>query len=167
MSEQDVSGDRRRYLGVYLNDHYAGSTGAIELVRRAARQYEGSELGAFFSRMGAEIHEDRKTLEAIMARDGISRQRHKRAAAWLAEKAGRLKFNGALLRRSPLTPFVELETLAIGINGKLLLWRALQAAPPDPETAAQVDYLVERAEQQLAEVERRRIETGRQALKLR
>jgi hypothetical protein len=154
-----------RYLGSYLNDHLAGATGAIELTRRAARQYEGSELGALFSRIGTEIQEDRATLEAIMARTGIGHQRHKHAAAWVVEKLGRLKFNGALLRRSPLTPFVELETLAIGINGKLLLWRALQAAPPDPETAAQVDYLIERAEQQLAEVERSRIETGRRALK--
>jgi hypothetical protein len=132
---------------------------------RAARQYEGRELGAFFARIGAEIDDDRTTLKAIMARNGISHQRHKHAAAWLVEKLGRLKFNGALVRRSPLTPFVELETLAIGINGKLALWRALQAAPPDPETAAQVDYLIERAEQQLAEVEQRRIEAGRQALR--
>jgi hypothetical protein len=160
-----VADARRRYLGIYVNDHVAGSTGAIELTRRASGQYEGSELGTFFSRIGQEISEDRATLEAIMARNGISHARHKHAAAWLAEKAGRLKFNGALLRRSPLTPFVELETLAIGINGKLLLWRALQAAPPDPETAAQVDYLIERAEQQLAEVEQRRIEAGRAALR--
>jgi hypothetical protein len=159
-----MADDRRRYLATYLNDHLAGATGAVAMTGRAARQYEGRELGTFFARLGVEIDEDRTTLKAIMARNGLSHQRHKHAAAWLAEKAGRLKFNGALVRRSPLTPFVELETLAIGINGKLLLWRSLQAAPPDPETAAQVDYLIERAEQQLAEVERLRIEVGRQAL---
>jgi hypothetical protein len=156
---------RRRYLGVYLNDHFAASTGAIELIERGARQYEGSELGAFFSEIGSEIQEDRATLEAIIARNGISHQRYKQAAAWLAEKAGRLKFNGALLRRSPLSPVVELEALGLGIQGKLALWRALQAAPPDPETAAQIDYLIERAEQQFAAVERHRIEAGRNALR--
>jgi hypothetical protein len=156
--------EQRRYLGVYLNDHLAGATGAIELTGRAVRQYEGSGLGAFFSGIRTEIQEDRATLEAIMARNGISHQRHKHAAAWLAEKLGRLKFNGALLRRSPLTPFVELEALAIGIHGKLLLWRALQAQPPDPATAAQVDYLIERAERQFEAVEQHRIELGRTTL---
>ena len=156
--------DARRYLAIYLNDHLAGSTGAIEMVERGAKQYEGSELGAFFSRIGTEIEEDRATLEAIMARNGIPQQAYKRAAAWIAEKAGRLKFNGALLRRSPLTPLVELETLAVGIQGKHALWRALQATPPDPETAAQVDYLVERAERQFDAVEQHRIEVAREAL---
>jgi hypothetical protein len=142
-------------LGIYLNDHFAGATGAIELTRRATRQYDG-ELGDFFDRIGAEIEEDRQTLEAIMSRNGVEHQRAKHLAAWLVEKLARLKFNGALVRRSPLTPFVELETLAVGIQGKLALWRALQTAPPDPATAAQVDHLIERAERQFDEVERRR-----------
>jgi hypothetical protein len=102
-----------------------------------------------------------------MARNGIAQARHKHVAAWLAEKIGRLKFNGALVRRSPLTPLVELEVLAIGIQGKLALWRTLQAAPPDPETAAQVEYLVERAERQFEAVERHRVEAGRRALNAR
>jgi hypothetical protein len=159
-----MSEDGRRYLGVYLNDHLAGATTATELIRRAVSQYEGTELGAFFAEVGAEIEEDRETLKAIMASNGIEPHRVKLAAAWAAEKAGRLKFNGAMLRRSPLTPFVELETLAVGIHGKLLLWRALQAQPPDPATAARLDELIARAERQHDAVERRRIEQGRHAL---
>jgi hypothetical protein len=150
-------------LGVYLNDHFAGATGAIELIRRAERQYDG-ELGDFFARVGAEIEEDRRTLEAIMSRNEVTHQRGKHLATWLVEKLGRLKFNGALVRRSPLTPFVELETLAVVIQGKLALWRALQAAPPDPATAAQLEYLVERAERQFDEVDQRRIEVARRVL---
>jgi hypothetical protein len=150
-------------LGVYLNDHFAGATGAVELIRRAERQYDDG-LGEFFARIGAEIEEDRRTLEAIMARNGVTRQRGKHVAAWLAEKLGRLKFNGALVRRSSLTPLVELETLAIGVQGKLALWRSLRAAPPDPATAAQIDHLIERAERQFEEIERRRVEVARAAL---
>jgi hypothetical protein len=30
---------------VYLNDHLAGSTAIVELVRRAAREHDGTELG--------------------------------------------------------------------------------------------------------------------------
>ena len=120
----------QRRLAIYMNDHLAGSTTAIELIGRAVEQYEGTPLGAFFAEIGAEIEQDRDALKAVMAENGIRPQRVKLAAAWAAEKAGRLKFNGALLRRSPLTPFVELEILAVGIHGKQLLWQALRANPP-------------------------------------
>ena len=40
-----------RYLAVYLNDHLAGSTAIVELVRRAAREHEGTELGGFLARL--------------------------------------------------------------------------------------------------------------------
>lgn len=154
----------RRHLAVYLNDHLAGSTTAIELIRRAVGQYEGTELGTFFAELGKEIEEDRETLKAIMDENGVEEDRIKIAAAWVVEKAARLKFNGALLRRSPLTPFVELETLAIGIHGKQLLWRALRAEPADEATAARLDELLARAERQHEDVERRRVEAGRGVL---
>ena len=154
----------QRYLAVYLNDHLAGSTTAIELIHRAVAQYEGTELGTFFAELGDEIEADRDTLKAFMAENGVQPQRVKLAAAWAAEKAARLKFNGALLRRSPLTPFVELETLAIGIHGKLLLWRALRAQPADDVAAARLDELIARAERQRETVEGRRVEAGRGVL---
>ena len=140
------NGDRD--LGIYLNDHLAGSTTAIELIGRAVDQYEGTPLGAFLAELGAEIEQDRDVLKAVMAENGIEPQRVKLAAAWAAEKAARLKFSGALLRRSPLTPFVELETLAVGIHGKRLLWQALRANPADDTTVARLDELIARAERQ-------------------
>jgi hypothetical protein len=154
----------RSLLAIYLNDHLAGSAGAIELVRRAARQYGGSDLGSFYTELEMEIEQDRDTLEQIMARNGIEPDRVKLAMAWGTEKAARLKFNGALLRRSPLTPFVELELLAVGIHGKLLLWKALQAQPPDPDTEAQLDTLIERAQRQHDKVAQRRLDAAREAL---
>jgi hypothetical protein len=159
-----MADDGRRYLGIYLNDHLAGSTTAIELLKRAISQYEGTDLGRFFAEIGSEIAQDRDTLKAIMADNGIEPDRIKLAAAWAAEKAARLKFNGALIRRSPLTPFVELETLAVGINGKRLLWLALKAQPAEAASEARLDELIARAEQQLAAVERHRIEARRRAL---
>jgi hypothetical protein len=154
----------QRYLAVYLNDHLAGSTTAIELIRRAVRQYEGTDLGEFLAELEDEIEADRDTLKAFMEANGVEPDRVKLAAAWVAEKVGRLKFNGALVRRSPLTPLVELETLAIGIQGKLLLWRALRTEPADDATAAWMDELIARAEHQQDAVERRRVEAGRGVL---
>ena len=120
---------RGRYLGIYLTEQQPSRLEpvGIELARRGAKAYAATELGAFFAGLAAEIEADRETLKALMAANGIVPQRYKRAAAWAGEKVARLKFNGALIRRSPLTPFVELETLAIGIHGKRLLWQALRA----------------------------------------
>jgi hypothetical protein len=153
-----------RHLAIYLNDHLAGSTTATELVRRAVDQYKGTPLGDFFAEIGAEIQQDRETLKAVMAANGVEVQRYKLAGAWVAEKAARLKFNGALVRRSQLTPLVELETLALGIHGKESLWRLLRANAPDDAAAARFDELIERARRQHDDVERHRIETGKRAL---
>ena len=119
-----------------LNDHLAGATAAVAMLDRAAEAEAGGARGAFLTGLRAEIAEDRETLEAVMAANGIGIQRPKLVVAWLAEKPGLLKFNGHLLRRSPLTPFVELETLATGIGGKELLWRALRARAADDAAAA-------------------------------
>ena len=153
-----------RHLGIYLNDHLAGSKTAIELVGRAVKQYKGTQLGDFFARIGAEIEQDRDTLKAVMAANGVQVQRYKLAGAWAAEKAARLKFNGALLRRSPLTPLVELETLVVGIHGKEGLWRALRENAADVAAAARFDELIDRARRQHDDVDRQRIEAGKRAV---
>ena len=146
-----------RLTAVYLNDHLAGSTAVIELVRRAAREHQNSELGVFLSRLGGEIAEDRMALRRLMAAAGARPQLPKVAAAWLAEKAARLKLNGRLVRRSPLSPLVELEAVEIGIYGKLLGWQALREHRPPGSAAVDFDQLISRAQRQLAEVETHRL----------
>ena len=61
-----------------------------------------------------------------MDRLGVRKDPLKPAAAWMAEKLGRLKLNGQLSGYSPLSRVVELEGLHIGITGKLELWKALE-----------------------------------------
>ena len=146
-----------RYLKIYLNDHLAGATAAVALVDRMIEAEAGGERGPFLTRLKGEIAEDRETLEAVMAANGVSVQRPKLVVAWLAEKPGRLKFNGHLLRRSPLTPFVELEALAAGASGKELLWRTLRARAADEAAAARFDELIARAERQRAAIDEQRL----------
>jgi hypothetical protein len=74
---------------VYLNDHLAGSTAIVELVRRAAREHEGTELGGFLTRLGADISQDRQALRRVMDAAGARPDRVKILAAWAAEKVGR------------------------------------------------------------------------------
>jgi hypothetical protein len=114
-----------KYLQIYLNDHLGGSTTGIELVRRIAHEYPGTDLGAFAEGLAVEIEEDRDTLLEIMDRLGASRDQAKVAMGWVTEKVGRLKPNGELRGTSPLTPLIELESLSLGIEGKRSLWLTL------------------------------------------
>jgi hypothetical protein len=151
-------------LAIYLNDHLAGSTVGVELARRARGSNADSELGAFLERLVAEIEEDRATLTAVMDAVGAGRDRLKVAGAWAGEKVGRLKLNGSLLGYSPLSRLVELEGLALGVTGKLALWRLLDALA-DPRLAA-FDFaaLEARAKRQQEELETHRLAAGRLAL---
>ena len=112
-------------LGIYLNDHLAGATGGLELARRTAggtprhRAREDADPAREGDPGGP-----RGLLEFMAALEVPVRQ-YKVASAWVAEKVGRLKLNGRLLDRSPLSSLVELETLRLGVEGKACLWRTL------------------------------------------
>ena len=139
------------FLEIYLQDHYAGSTGGLELAKRSAKANAGTEFGGPLTRVAVEIDEDRDALKRIMARLDVSPAPVKAALAWAAEKAGRAKPNGQLRGYSPLGRLTEIEALITGVSGKLSLWRALQrVAPSEPRLdAAQLADLEGRAEDQL------------------
>ncbi len=132
---------------------------------RAARRapIAAPRLGVFLERLAVEIEEDRTSLLSIMGVLGVGVDLMKLAAGWGAEKAGRLKLNGRLFGYSPLSRVVELEVLALGVRGKLALWRALdQLSQDQPElegklSSSQLAELVVRAECQLAELEEHRL----------
>ena len=154
-----------KYLATYLNDHLLGATLGTELVRRAARENQGSELGAFLTGLAREIEDDRETLLAVMAELGVKPDRLKVAAGWTGEKLGRLKPNAQLRGYSPLSPLVELEGLLIGIQGKLSMWQVLAAvAVALGIDRARLEELSARAERQQADVELHRLDVGRRAL---
>jgi hypothetical protein len=148
-----------KLLGTYLNDHLAGSTVGVELARRAAGNNDG-ELGAFLERLVGEIEEDRAELERVMEAVGVGKDHLKVAVGWLGEKAGRLKPNNRLFSYSPLSRLVELEGLALGVEGKRSLWQVL--AELNEPRLAQFDFdaLLERARTQRDELQERRLAAG-------
>jgi hypothetical protein len=155
----------QRMIGIYLNDHLAGSVMGSRLAKRIARQNEGNEYGTKVAGIAREIEEDKATLHELMDRLGIGERRAQLAMAWVAEKAMRLKPNGRLLRYSPLSRVLELEALTMGITGKLELWRSMEAV----ENGAKVpgfDFtqLAQRAETQRDQVEDLRVRAAREAL---
>jgi hypothetical protein len=86
-------------------------------------------------------------------------RRYKISAAWAAEKAARLKLNGRLLARSPVSSLEELEMLRLGIEGKAAGWRTLRAlADTDSRLNRDgLDELIIRARQQADLLEELRI----------
>jgi hypothetical protein len=139
-------------LAIYLQDHLAGATFGVELARRARAQNEGTELGHFLDHLADEIERDRDELAAIMDGLAVKPDPLKSAAAWAAEKLGRLKRNGHLVSYSPLSRLVELEWLIAGVSGKRALWQALleRAERDERLDRARLESLIEAAERQLA-----------------
>jgi hypothetical protein len=155
--------DSDKYLGIYLNDHFGGSTAGVELAKRIRGGSEGTELGAFMERLVEEIAQDRETLREFLGLIDTGPNPIKVAGGWISEKLGRLKLNGQLIGDSPLSRVVELEALDLGIEGKRLLWIALLETQPERFGAERLRDLIERAERQRAGVEEHRRRAAREA----
>jgi hypothetical protein len=149
-------------LGIYLNDHLAGATGGMELARRMAGSHPDPVQRMTLQRLAAEITHDRRALLDLMAALGLPVRRYKLSAAWAAEKAARLKLNGRLLARSPLSSLEELEMLRLGVDGKAAGWRTLRAlAGTDSRLDRdRLDELIARARQQAGLLEELRIQAA-------
>ncbi|MFD0687458.1 hypothetical protein [Actinomadura fibrosa] len=156
-----VANEARASLGIYLNDHLAGAAGGVELARRVARVHRGSDGAERLARLAEEIAADRGALLSIAGALGIPVRRYKSVAMWGAEKAARLKLNGRLRTRAPLSDLIELEALRLAVEGKAAGWRTLLVlADREPDLdAGALRLLLERAESQIALLEELRLRT--------
>ncbi|MGI9074399.1 MAG: hypothetical protein ACR2JB_24495 [Bryobacteraceae bacterium] len=150
-------------LATYLHDHLAGSKFAIELLDSLRDQYSGEPLGQFAAALLMDVEEDRGILQGIVDRTGKRPPDLKEAAAWLGEKVSQFKLKRGSMEG--LGTFQALETLALGILGKLALWRVLAVVAEDDHRVRGVDFqqLVSRAENQHARVEESRLQMARTA----
>ena len=153
-------------LGIYLNDHLAGATAGLELARRVAGSAQVPAPPAELRQLAEEVAQDRDSLRRIMGTLGIPVRSYKVWAAWAGEKAGRLKPNGRLTTRSPLSNLEELELLRLGVEGKAAGWRTLRAlADRDSRLeAGQLDELISRASRQAGFLEESRIRAAGQVI---
>jgi hypothetical protein len=151
-------------LGIYLNDHLAGATGGLELARRVAAS-PGPDSGALKG-LASEIAQDRAGLQDIMAALGIPVRGYKVGAAWIGEKVARLKLNGHVLTRSPLSSLEELEMLRLGVEGKAAGWRTLRVlAETDHRLdSGRLDELLARAHRQADLLEELRVRAADQII---
>ena len=156
-------------LGIYLNDHLAGATAGTELAHRMARSHHDRKEAGALRRLAVEVAQDRASLLDIMAALGIKVRRYKVSAAWIGEKAGRVKFNGHLFSRSPLSDLEELELLRLGVEGKAAGWRTLRTLA-DTDTRldpARLDELISRARQQADLLEDLRVSAANRVIRAR
>lgn len=157
---------RADLLRIYLNDHLAGAALGIALMKRCARSNEGTPLGVTLHELIAEVEEDRAVVSALLRRIGGRVNPVKQAGAWVAEKLGRGKINGALVTYSDLSRLEELEGLLLGVRGKRALWEALRAVAAGTDGLGDVDFeaLARRADRQAERLEAHRREAARRAL---
>jgi hypothetical protein len=153
------------HLATYLNDHLAGAVAAIELLTHIEAAHAGTATAHFFAELRADVEADRRELEALMGRLHIPVSRSREVMAFLAEKVTQLKLRlddsaGGALRLLEVS-----EAVALGIEGKRALWRALAAAA-EAAPALQVpdsERLTQRAEEQRQRVETVRLDAARSA----
>ena len=154
-------------LDSYLNDHLAGSAAAVELVERIRDNNPGTALATSMESIRTEIEADRATLQEVMARLGVVRSTPKQVAGKVLETLSRLRLNERVTGSPEVTLLMELETLSLGIEGKLALWRALGQVKGDrPELAAfDLPKLEERALDQRNRIEPYRLQAAATALR--
>ncbi|SEF87514.1 hypothetical protein SAMN02982929_00902 [Saccharopolyspora kobensis] len=150
----------QRMLEIYLNDHLAAATGGVALARRATRNNRDAAITPRLAAVAREIEQDRRSLLAIMRKLDVQVARYKVAMGWAGEKAGRLKLNGGLVNRTPLSDLIELEALVLGVQGKAAGWRTLLTiAEREPRVNTDMlRNLLTRAQQQFDELESIRVQ---------
>jgi hypothetical protein len=149
----------------YLNDHLAGSVGALELLDRLIDIYREKALEHFFRNLRDDIRQDQEQLKELMQKLGAEESAARKAGAWVVEKLSRAKIGLSESAEGGTGLLLALEALVLGITGKRSLWRALQAASRTVPQLARLDYagLEKRAIEQCERVEAKRLEAARTA----
>ena len=150
-------------LDSYLNDHLAGSVGALELIEHSAHKYDDEPLGAFFSDLQTDIRADQDTLRDLMRELAIDESNVRKAGAGAAEKAGRARLMVACDEPGGPGLVLTLEGLIMGVTGKKLLWRGLATLNLPQLGGYDFKELECRAEKQIERIEIERIRSAQQA----
>lgn len=116
----------RDLLGLYLSDHLTGATAGAERIERMAEAYADSPVFARLSSLAEEIRSERELLRRIIRRLGLKQLPHRQALSWAGERAARLKTNGTLFSRSPMTLVLEAELMRSAVVGKRGGWQTLE-----------------------------------------
>jgi hypothetical protein len=136
----------RQSVAIYLRNHEAAAQAGRDLFRRTAASQRDRPYAGELAELATEIEEDLQTLRAILRAVQVSPDLVQGLALRVGERVGRLKPNGRLLRRSPLSDLIEVEALVVAVRAKAAGWQALSGVPaPDWSDVADTQLLYERA----------------------
>jgi hypothetical protein len=154
------------HVATYLNDHLAGAVAIVDLLAHVAAAHTGTDTGRFATELRADIVADQAELESLMARLQIAQSTPRKATGWIAEKVTQVKLWLDDPGGGPLRLLEAFDAVAVGIEGKRALWRALAAASAAAPRLRGPDYdrLATRAEDQQRRVETVRLAAARTAL---
>ena len=155
----------RHAITTYLNDHLAGSVAALELVDYLVSLH-GDRDRQPLTELRTEIEKDQEVLQRLLRDLGGKESQVRKAAAWLTEKLGQAKLRFDDHGNGDLRALEALETLGLGIQGKLSLWRALATVSREiPELSGlNLPQLQDRAADQFERVDALRLEVARATL---
>lgn len=150
-------------LKAYLQHHWVGATAGVHAFRRVGRNHGDTEAAAEVRDLAGEVAADRDALREVMRSVGVSPSVVGTTAARAGELLGRLKPNGHLFTRAPLTDVVELEALRLAVSAKLAGFEVLRSAADDdprldPYT---LDRMIERGREHVRTIERLHVQVSR------
>ena len=153
-------------LGVYLEDHLAGSAAGVDLAQRLQAQNDGTLLGEVMAGLVADIQADRETLEGLMKELDIDQGGLKQAAGKVVERLARVRTDKRITGDAALSRMMELESLSLGIEGKRAMWRALEDLAGLDQRLQRFDFhaLARRAKEQRKRLEPFRLAAAREAI---
>lgn len=154
------------HLETYLNDHLAGSEGALELLEHLADEQSDPQIRQALERLHTEISLERQQLEKVMAQLGIEIDHPRKFVGWLGEKFAWLKLQLESSDEGSMRLFEGLEALSLGLIGQQGLWRVLALIAPNIPELQSFDYesLIAQTEDQFTRVEAMRQAVAASAL---
>ena len=135
-------------LAIYLRDHDAAASAGADLFARMARSQSARSWGHALAEVAEDVAQDVATLRGLLRATGVRPAVLTGLALRAGERVGRLKPNGHLVTRSPLSDLVEVEAGLDAVSAKAAGWRALQAVR-DVDLPVDLDALVARADDQV------------------
>ena len=151
-------------LAIYLDDHLAGSVAALNMMEELADVCRGRPLEAKLRTLHGEVSQEQNLLRELLARIDGRANPLKQATAWVSEKLGEGKLALSARAHPELATLQGLESLLLGLQGKLSLYRALaDLAPRDRRLEGDFHGLAEHTVLQQAMVENERLAAARTA----
>ena len=90
------------------------------------KTHKNSPFASELAQVAVDIESDRAHLVTLMKQLDVRVQQWRGPVGSAAEKVWRLKLNGHVLSRSPLSSVVELDALLAGIEAKRRVWLTLR-----------------------------------------